>query len=111
MDASGAVTVALFPNHDGSQHDEKDPKQCSLRGCVILVASNSIHKMCESCRNRHRIYASTKRTKRNLAKAAKASGVMLDSHSETTPNAVHTSSLKTGQWIVTTAKHLQVGIL
>ncbi|KAH9477548.1 hypothetical protein JR316_0009770 [Psilocybe cubensis] len=67
MDASDAVYLPF--SNDG--HDPHNgPKHCSVRGCTQFVPDDSQHKMCDTCRGRHRIYASTKRARRKLEKAA-----------------------------------------
>lgn len=43
---------------------------CSVRGCSFVIEAASTNKMCLACRGKHRIYASTKRTRRKLEKAA-----------------------------------------
>ncbi|KDR72756.1 hypothetical protein GALMADRAFT_764803 [Galerina marginata CBS 339.88] len=73
MDASGAVYYPPFPNDDNDQGG--DQKRCSVRGCPQLVTDGSQNKMCDSCRGRHRIYASTKRARRKLEKAAVTNAV------------------------------------
>ena len=56
--------VVPTPESSGEQ------KRCTVRGCRLFIDANSTNKMCESCRGKHRIYASTKRAKRKLEKAA-----------------------------------------
>jgi len=59
--------------HDHSDHDDAqnpDSRRCSVRGCLQPLPEGHQNKMCETCRGRHRIYASTKRAKRKLEKAA-----------------------------------------
>ncbi|KAF5336376.1 hypothetical protein D9611_006716 [Ephemerocybe angulata] len=53
-------------------HDAEDPnlKECSVRGCRRLISSAEQNRMCEECRIRHRGYATTKRLRRKLEKAA-----------------------------------------
>ncbi|KIK70053.1 hypothetical protein GYMLUDRAFT_67310 [Collybiopsis luxurians FD-317 M1] len=48
----------------------EEPRRCSARGCSKLLSPNSIQKMCDRCRERHRAYGATKRAKRKLEKAA-----------------------------------------
>lgn len=50
--------------------DSSSIRRCSVRGCSAVLPPNHAPKMCETCRGRHRIYASTKRAKRKLEKAA-----------------------------------------
>jgi len=45
-------------------------RKCSVRGCSLPIPSHTANKMCETCRGRHRIYATTKRARRKLEKAA-----------------------------------------
>ncbi|PPR05072.1 hypothetical protein CVT24_010259 [Panaeolus cyanescens] len=45
---------------------------CSVRGCPTILDEGDMNKMCQHCRGRHRIYASTKRAKRKMEKAALA---------------------------------------
>lgn len=54
--------------HSGYSQDAL--KQCSVKGCTDTLSSNDTNKMCSGCRSRHRTYASTKRAKRKLEKAA-----------------------------------------
>jgi hypothetical protein len=90
QDESGAYyTPSLgFPNyhhhHHHPHHDNQDHlqqhqgysdqdnalKQCSVKGCTNTLTSEDTNKMCDGCRGRHRIYASTKRARRKLEKAA-----------------------------------------
>lgn len=42
---------------------------CSVRGCTAPLSPEYPHKMCEACRERHRVYASTKRAKRKMEKS------------------------------------------
>ncbi|OBZ78430.1 hypothetical protein A0H81_02394 [Grifola frondosa] len=44
-------------------------RQCSVRGCGAVLSPNYELKMCEGCRGRHRVYATTKRAKRKMEKA------------------------------------------
>lgn len=57
---------------DAGQHSAttQDPRCCSVRGCANLVASDSRKKMCEVCREKHRMYATVKRQRRKQEKAA-----------------------------------------
>jgi hypothetical protein len=72
MDGSGEV-YSGFPNNDHGHTN--DPKRCSVRGCTQLLTDGANNKMCDVCRSRHRIYASTKRARRKLEKAAVANAV------------------------------------
>jgi hypothetical protein len=57
--------------HDGEQARGNGPtRYCSVRGCTSVLPPDYSNKMCEICRGRHRIYASTKRAKRKIEKAA-----------------------------------------
>ncbi|KII84619.1 hypothetical protein PLICRDRAFT_57585 [Plicaturopsis crispa FD-325 SS-3] len=58
-----ADTIASMPNAG-------PPRVCSVRGCSKTLQPDSGTKMCEGCRGRHRIYASTKRAKRKREKDA-----------------------------------------
>jgi hypothetical protein len=49
---------------------QPDLKECSVRGCHQKVPISAHTKMCEGCRGRHRVYATTKRMKRKQEKAA-----------------------------------------
>ncbi|PPQ78325.1 hypothetical protein CVT25_011696 [Psilocybe cyanescens] len=69
MDASDSV---YYPFPDNGHTPGNDPRHCSVRGCTQLVTNGSQNKMCDACRGRHRIYASTKRARRKLEKAAVA---------------------------------------
>lgn len=53
-----------------SASDSSPIRRCSVRGCSAVLPPDNAPKMCETCRGRHRIYASTKRAKRKLEKAA-----------------------------------------
>ncbi|KAI0795385.1 hypothetical protein C8Q75DRAFT_447438 [Abortiporus biennis] len=62
---------------DNQQQDDQDDqyaqgpiRRCSVRGCSKVLAPDYALKMCEQCREKHRIYANTKRAKRKLEKAA-----------------------------------------
>ena len=73
----GAVTLYYpplsIPKSPGTtNNDTSETKQCSVRGCTLLLPLSSSNKMCETCRGRHRVYASTKRARRKMEKAAVA---------------------------------------
>ncbi|KAH9926696.1 uncharacterized protein B0H18DRAFT_1005159 [Fomitopsis serialis] len=51
-------------------HPVGPPRYCTVKGCTVILLSDYLHKMCEACRGRHRIYAMTKRAKRKMEKAA-----------------------------------------
>ena len=56
---------------DGEQSQPTgSTRYCSVRGCTSALPPNCTNKMCDVCRGRHRIYASTKRAKRKMEKAA-----------------------------------------
>ncbi|KAJ3473979.1 hypothetical protein NLI96_g12717 [Meripilus lineatus] len=57
-------------NHDQGHHLISPIKHCSVRGCTAVLPPEYPLKMCEQCRSRHRIYATTKRAKRKMEKAA-----------------------------------------
>jgi hypothetical protein len=59
--------LTAFPEE--AQAPISPPKTCSVRGCKRGVDPDSNTKMCEVCRGRHRIYATTKRARRKLEKA------------------------------------------
>ncbi|KAI9510191.1 hypothetical protein F5148DRAFT_622731 [Russula earlei] len=46
------------------------PRRCSVKGCAKVLSHDYPLKMCETCRDRHRKYATTKRAKRKQEKAA-----------------------------------------
>lgn len=46
------------------------PRYCTVKGCTVILLPDYLHKMCEACRGRHRVYAMTKRAKRKAEKAA-----------------------------------------
>ncbi|KAH9835202.1 uncharacterized protein C8Q71DRAFT_108631 [Rhodofomes roseus] len=51
-------------------HPAGPPRYCTVKGCTVILLSDYLHKMCEACRGRHRVYAMTKRAKRKMEKAA-----------------------------------------
>lgn len=55
---------------DDEQNGFPDERQCSVRGCHRALSADSANKMCLPCREKHRTYASTKRARRKLEKAA-----------------------------------------
>ena len=63
------TTVPDSPSNTNLQTSSSHLK-CSVRGCKRNVTPDSGAKMCEVCRGKHRIYASTKRARRKLEKAA-----------------------------------------
>ncbi|KAF7309789.1 WD-REPEATS-REGION domain-containing protein [Mycena indigotica] len=51
--------------------DEK-PRYCSVKGCKVIIVESIVtypYKMCQSCRNRYRVYGVTKRKKSKTARA------------------------------------------
>ncbi|KAI8986767.1 hypothetical protein BD414DRAFT_486981 [Trametes punicea] len=52
-----------------SAQDDSATKRCSVKGCAAPLPPAYPHKMCEECRGRHRVYATTKRAKRKMEKA------------------------------------------
>jgi hypothetical protein len=50
--------------------DREVTQECSVRGCHRSIEPNGQNKMCDECRSRHRGYATTKRLRRKLEKAA-----------------------------------------
>lgn len=114
MDASGAV-YPLFPNHVSPLAETPagdattNARQCSVRGCTLLVPGDLAHKMCDTCRSRHRIYASKKRAKRNLEKASAISTPVTASESETPLGTAESSPVpQECEWVVTTGQNYQV---
>lgn len=61
------------PNNDGERDHTASTgaavRYCSVRGCATVLPFDYSNKMCETCRSRHRTYASTKRAKRKQEKA------------------------------------------
>jgi hypothetical protein len=79
MDGPSAVFYDFSGHHidDGqNQSPEATPRQCSVRGCTQFVTDGLNNKMCDACRGRHRIYATTKRARRKLEKAAVANSAL-----------------------------------
>jgi hypothetical protein len=70
--------------HEGPPEstDSGKTRQCTVRGCTKMISSESGNKMCETCRGRHRTYATTKRAKRKMEKAAVASQSFGHCHGE-----------------------------
>ncbi|OSX63459.1 hypothetical protein POSPLADRAFT_1139796 [Postia placenta MAD-698-R-SB12] len=66
----GATSGELPAHADDAQFDDGQPRRCSVRGCGAPLPAGYTRKMCETCRGRHRTYASTKRAKRKMEKAA-----------------------------------------
>ncbi|KAF9029147.1 hypothetical protein BDZ89DRAFT_1065672 [Hymenopellis radicata] len=69
---SGGYYGYKFPSNDVEATLEVTGTQrrCTVKGCQRPIEPESPNKMCESCRGKHRIYASTKRARRKLEKAA-----------------------------------------
>jgi len=105
MDASG------FPNDDHGHSN--DPKQCSVRGCAQLLPDGTNNKMCDVCRSRHRIYASTKRARRKLEKAAVANAAAARNGGDTfmliheSDHTVSQGSSTVTSWLSPSAQSLQ----
>ena len=85
--------------HNGGDEHEHPPADsvhyCSVRGCTAVLPMDYTHKMCESCRGRHRIYASTKRAKRKQEKAmlgVQAGAVWLQNDLEAAQAAVEAAA-------------------
>lgn len=78
MDESGVYYTSLgFPSHHPDNLNNQQQgyprdalKKCSVKGCTNALSPDDTNKMCDGCRSRHRIYASTKRARRKLEKAA-----------------------------------------
>ncbi|OSD08132.1 hypothetical protein PYCCODRAFT_1456033 [Trametes coccinea BRFM310] len=60
---------AFAPDTPQPLQNLADAKRCTVKGCTAPLPPAYPHKMCEQCRGRHRIYASTKRAKRKMEKA------------------------------------------
>ncbi|KAK7061119.1 hypothetical protein VNI00_000855 [Paramarasmius palmivorus] len=65
---SGVDPLDISP--DPSSITIVEPRRCSVRGCAQPLELDATTKMCSSCREKHRRYATTKRAKRKLEKAA-----------------------------------------
>lgn len=66
-----AGSSSQHPNEHGDDGDQNEStRYCSVRGCTSVLPLNYGNKMCDMCRGRHRVYASTKRAKRKMEKAA-----------------------------------------
>lgn len=107
MDGSGEV-YSGFPNNDHGHSN--DPKQCSVRGCTQLLTDGANNKMCDVCRSRHRIYASTKRARRKLEKAAVANAVAARNGSDTLMlihESDHSISQGSSSWLSPSTQSLQ----
>ncbi|PBK94825.1 hypothetical protein ARMGADRAFT_1011701 [Armillaria gallica] len=73
MDESGDFYGYKFPSESLESNLDLQysaQRRCTVRGCGQMLDANSPNKMCESCRGKHRRYASTKRARRKLEKAA-----------------------------------------
>lgn len=73
---SGAQAL-YFDGDLGLAFDDNDDsgKECSVRGCHRVLSADAQMKMCEECRGRHRVYATTKRQRRKLEKEAVTSAM------------------------------------
>ncbi|TFY75122.1 hypothetical protein EWM64_g8889, partial [Hericium alpestre] len=58
----------------GSPSSGLPPRYCSVKGCKAIMSGDYLFKMCQSCRDRYRVYGNTKRNKwkreREVASAA-----------------------------------------
>ena len=73
MAAAEGLYFPGLQQHQQQQHleyVEETLKECSVRGCRRFLDPNVQNKMCEECRGRHRVYATTKRMRRKKEKAA-----------------------------------------
>jgi len=78
FDAPDSLSSVLTGEENPVTYDSNSgspTRTCSVRGCIKTIPSDSDNKMCETCRGRHRIYATTKRAKRKLEKAAVSQGM------------------------------------
>ncbi|KAJ7508712.1 hypothetical protein B0H11DRAFT_1966401 [Mycena galericulata] len=70
----GSAEPPPFPvNNDNLSQTADPPRACSVRGCLNPVEPPSPNapgnkKMCAACREKHRVYASTKRARRKAEK-------------------------------------------
>ncbi|KAI0042822.1 hypothetical protein FA95DRAFT_1563936 [Auriscalpium vulgare] len=80
---SGPAAMSYFPEHvfpqpsptteptvEPDASTSSETRRCSVKGCSKPLPNDYTLKMCETCRGRHRIYATTKRAKRKMEKAA-----------------------------------------
>ncbi len=110
MDASGAV-YPLFPNHvTPLAESPTNARQCSSRGCTLVVTGDLAHKMCDTCRSRSRIYASKKRAKRTTEKASSTICSVVPASGSETPLGTSEASpvLQECEWVITTQENYQV---
>ncbi|KAG6873344.1 hypothetical protein C0995_000204 [Termitomyces sp. Mi166 len=70
MDASGSALNVPISQPAEDSNRPPGQQQCSVRGCTLPIDPALNNKMCDACRSRHRIYASTKRARRKQEKAA-----------------------------------------
>lgn len=75
--------------------------KCSVRACKRNIDPDSGTKMCEVCRGKHRIYATTKRARRKLEKAAVVGMRRMSERVET--DAVVVPDSHVSEWISTQA--------
>ncbi|KIY44908.1 hypothetical protein FISHEDRAFT_61586 [Fistulina hepatica ATCC 64428] len=68
--ASAPSPSSSVSERDVEPNGDSGDRECSVRGCSKRVPATSTNKMCESCRIKHRRYASTKRARRRQEKAA-----------------------------------------
>lgn len=55
-------------NHSSEPTASSCPRICSVKNCGKELPESHSGKMCDECRGRHRVYASTKRQKRKMEK-------------------------------------------
>uniref|UniRef100_A0A0W0FZD3 Uncharacterized protein n=1 Tax=Moniliophthora roreri TaxID=221103 RepID=A0A0W0FZD3_MONRR len=67
---SGVDPLVISPDPSLASAVSAEYRRCSVRGCSQALAPDATTKMCSSCREKHRRYATTKRAKRKLEKAA-----------------------------------------
>lgn len=110
QDESGVYYTPSLGFHPDNQHSGYHPqnalKQCSVKGCTSTLSFNDPNRMCGGCRSRHRIYASTKRAKRKLEKAAIASAVVARSGKDHTEEMLSIAQPIT--WVTTGGQSHQV---
>jgi len=83
-------------------------KQCSVKGCADTLSSSDPNRMCEGCRSRHRIYASTKRAKRKLEKAAITNAVAARSGKDIQEMSLVEQAAQPITWVTTDGRSHQV---
>ena len=58
------------PNQPSDPAASSPARKCSVKNCGKELPESHSGKMCDECRGRHRVYASTKRQKRKMEKMA-----------------------------------------